>query len=232
MKINAVSLKICIAVCVFGCLLPSVSAQEANASIAMKDLRVLLKDGDTPPHLVREWLAIASQEDRDKFQALIRDNPEEARTFLKQKLDECREERHTAQKAIIQAAQAVRQCKNDAEKPALQAKLRELLAEDFQRKSDDIAARIRMQEQNLEQARQEYQRRVDNAEQMINERMERMLAPRAGDAGKAARKDFKGPNKGQNRGAAKGQRRGGKQQKAANNAPAVPDADDELLDEE
>lgn len=231
MKINALSLKICVVVCVFGCLPPSALAQEANAGIAMKDLRVLLKDGDTPPHLASEWLATASQEERGKFQALIRDNPEEARAFLKQKLDERKEERQAAQKAIFQAAQAVRQCKNDAEKPALQAKLRELLAEDFQRRSDEIAVRIRMQEQNLEQARQEYQQRVDHAEQMINERMEKMLAPRAGDAGKAARKDFKGQNKGQNRGGAKGQRKGGKQQKAAK-APAVPNADDELPDEE
>lgn len=237
MKISTASLKICVAVCVLGCLTQSAPAQNADAGIAMKDLRVLLKDGDTPPHLASEWLASASQDDRSKLQDLIRNNPEEAKAFLKQKLDERKEQRQAAQKAIFQAAQAVRQCKNDADKPALQATLRELLADDFRRTSDDIAVRIRSQEQNLDQARQEYKQRVDNAEQMINERMEKMLVPKANGAGKGPRKDIKGQNKGQNKGGgkgqnkdgAKGQRKGGKQQKAAD-APAVPAADDELAD--
>jgi len=236
MKISTTSLKICAAVWMIGCLTQSSPAQNANAGLAMKDLRVLLKDGTTPPYLASEWLASASQEDRDKLQELVRKNPAEAKVFLQQKLAERKEGRQAAQKAIAQAVQAVRQCKNEADKPALQAALRELLAEDFQRTSDDIAVRIRLQEQNLEQARQDYTKRVDNAEQMIDDRMAKMLAPKAGGADKGPKNGVKPQNKGQNKGAAKAQnkngaknqRKGGKQQKAKE--PAMPAAEDELAD--
>lgn len=237
MKNSTASWKICVVTLVLCGLACSAGAQNANGGMPMKELRMLLKDENIAPQQVSEWLATAGEDDRAKLQELVRGNPEEAKSFIRQKLDERQEQRQAGQKAIFQAAQAVRQCKNDADKPALEARLRELLTADFKRLSDELAVRIRMQEQNLDSARQDYKQRLDNAEKMISERMEKMLAPKPGDGAKPNKnqlkgenkgqnKGGKGPNKGQNKGGAKGP--GGKQQKQA--APAMPAAEDEVAE--
>ena len=148
------------------------SKQEINAALAFTDRYAYPDALDT--------IQFAS--------ALCRTDREAARSAILNKLGEKKLQKMQAAEAIRETARLCRQEKDEAKKAELRAKLREQLAEQYNRTTEEIGSRLRIQEQRLAAIRQAYQKRVENADSAVDAQLERMLhakpAKQSGQSGK------------------------------------------------
>ena len=145
-----------------------------------------------PQRLIREVLADQKQlapaaveviftleeTDRAKLIELCRTDPEAAKKTILDKLGEKKLQKMQTVEAIRETARLCRLEKDEAKKAELRTKLRGLLAEQYNRTSEEVSVRLRIQEQRLAEVRRAYQQRVENADSAIDAQLERMLRPK------------------------------------------------------
>lgn len=156
--------------------------------IPQRLLREVLADQKQLAPAAVEMVSSLEESERTKLLELCRTDREAARSAILNKLGEKKLQKMQAAEAIREIARLCRQEKDEAKKAELRAKLREQLAEQYNRTTEEIGSRLRIQEQRLAAIRQAYQKRVENADSAVDAQLERMLhakpAKQSGQSGK------------------------------------------------
>lgn len=153
-------------------------AKTAPDPIPQKELRTLLKENSSFVAPAAELIYSMGAEEREQLRDLFQRDRDAARKFLLDKLEARQILRRQELKEISDLARQARESKDETEKERLRTKLRTLLAKQFQRTSDDIALRIRMQEQRLAEVRRVYEERQAKSDQAIDAALEKLTQKR------------------------------------------------------
>ena len=156
-------------------LLPAEEKMPDREPVPQRELREILKDQKNLAYAAGEMIFGLDEAERTKLAALCRSDPERARTFIVGRLEANKLRKQESAEAIQETSRLFRQAKEEAEKEKLRARLRELLAEQYNRTSAEIAVRLRLQELRLEEVRLGYRKRVENADRAIDAQLNRII---------------------------------------------------------
>ena len=152
-------------------LVPSIQAQDIGgndmAVLSSKELRELFKEQ-------KNNIAPAGE----LIFGLNKSDPDAARIFITEQLEENRQKKQDAAKKIQETAKKFRRSRDQAEKEQLRQVLRRLLVEQFEQTSAEIAVRLKMQEQRLAEVQAAYQERLENSDRLIDAQLEKMTRKR------------------------------------------------------
>lgn len=165
---------------------------EAEA-IPPKELRDLFKNDNSAAGPAGEIIFSMSPEEKAKLRELFQTDRDAARKMILDRLEENKQKRMEANRKIREVAKQCRESGDAAEKEALRAELRKLLAEQFERTSAEIAVRLKMQETRLAAVRKAYEARQANSGQMIDEQLENLTQPRRPQSGEGKKQQRKTP---------------------------------------
>lgn len=163
-------------------LVPSIQAQDIGgndmAVLSSKELRELFKEQKNNIAPAGELIFGLNPQERQKLQELYKSDPDAARIFITEKLEENRQKKQDAAKKIQETAKKFRRSRDQAEKEQLRQVLRRLLVEQFEQTSAEIAVRLKMQEQRLAEVQAAYQERLENSDRLIDAQLEKMTRKR------------------------------------------------------
>jgi hypothetical protein len=163
-------------------LVPSIQAQDIGgndmAVLSSKELRELFKEQKNNIAPAGELIFGLNPQERQKLQELYKSDPDAARIFITEQLEENRQKKQDAAKKIQETAKKFRRSRDQAEKEQLRQVLRRLLVEQFEQTSAEIAVRLKMQEQRLAEVQAAYQERLENSDRLIDAQLEKMTRKR------------------------------------------------------
>ncbi len=148
----------------------------ADEVIPQRELRELLREEKNAFGPAGELIFGMDAAEQQKLRELYRTDRDGARKFILEKLEANRQKHQEAEQEIRKLSRLCRQSRNQTEQQELRARLRKLLAEQYEQTSAEIALRLKMQEARLAEVRRRYEERVANADKMIDARLEKMLA--------------------------------------------------------
>ncbi len=140
-------------------------------------LQELLKDQPYAPGAVDTMLFSLPEAEQKELKTLAASDPEAARNFIAVRMDARKQRKAARATAIRKSAAAVRASRDQEEKAKLTADLRKLVQEEFDETSREIEIQLKRQELRLKEVRAGYQKRITEAEKLIDKRMERLLTP-------------------------------------------------------
>ena len=173
MKITTCLLAACLALPLWTATAAETPPEEKSEVLSQKELRELLKD---QKNLFNASVLIFAmkQEEQEKLRSLYRDDREAARKFVLDKLEESKQWKQKSNQQIQQLARDFRQSKDKEEKAKLRQQLRQMLTEQYNRTSEEISDRLKMQEQRLNEVRRGYRSRIENADRAIDSQLEKL----------------------------------------------------------
>ncbi len=173
MKIIICLLAACLAFPLWIAAAAEAPPKEKSEVLSQKELRELLTD---PKNLFNASVLIfgMKKEEQEKLRSLYRDDREAARKFVLDKLEESKQWKQKSNQQIQQTARDFRQSRDKEEKEKLRQQLRQMLTEQYNRTSEEISDRLKMQEQRLNEVRRAYRSRIENADRAIDSQLDKL----------------------------------------------------------
>ncbi|MBO5762405.1 MAG: hypothetical protein J6R85_00905 [Lentisphaeria bacterium] len=154
-------------------------AGEEVQRIAYKDLKALQLPDSITMNLAEEVLFSLPAEKWQEFQKLRKKDPPAAGKYVKKEVESRRARRQELTGKINETARQIRRTGDPAEKERLTQELQQLLKQDYERVTNEITNRVRLQEVRLESIRQGLRKRLTAEDQAIRKQLEQMIQPRS-----------------------------------------------------
>ena len=167
----------------FVCLFPGIcSAAPVKAEVQRIPLKEL-KELKLPEHVTiataEEVIFALTPEKWEELKTLRKKDPAAAAEYLVKEVEARRERRMELTRKINETARLVRKEKDPAQKALLTAELKKLLKQDYERVTNEITNRVRLQEVRLESIRDGLRKRLSAEEHAIQKQLEQMVQPRS-----------------------------------------------------
>lgn len=130
------------------------------------------KELDHPP--VKKFFQSLSPEDKKKMYELYKNDPEKFRKEIREKVIEYRKQERDGSPAINETLTKMKKAQTPDEKNKYQTQLKEQTAKEFYARQDQSRANLEDLEKRVKALRQVYEMRKNNADKIINDRVENL----------------------------------------------------------
>jgi hypothetical protein len=128
------------------------------------------KDLEYPP--AKRFLQTLSSEDKKKMRELYNNDPEKFRSIVKEKVNEFRKQEQLNSPSTIETVNKLKNAKNNDERKLYQAQIHEQTKKEFYERQEQSRIHLEDLEKKVKALRQIYEMRKNNADKIINDRVE------------------------------------------------------------
>jgi len=166
-----------------------------------RQIQTLMKGESLQAGEVDTLLCTLPESEQAEVKILATSDPAAAKAFIGKRMTAKKEADAARSAAIQKTAAAVRTCEDPAQKEKLTSDLRKLVKEEFDATTRNVELQLKRQEMRLQEVRNSYEKRIANADRMIDQKTKRLVNGRnkgrkgrkAKDAAPKAEKDKSAP---------------------------------------